>query len=715
MIHRPDANVSDAGVAEAGVAEAGVSEAGVSEAGISEAGGTYCRPGGTAHIYKLTLGRDIVITAPGPGRIDATSGTLSQGDVIVAGPASDDALVLRGGGQFDLAAPRVLRGISRIIDHGIGDTRITLRAGLAATLRLGTDFPTVVGADDRVTIIGGAAGFDTIMLGSAGESVIAGSAGMAITMPAADAGAHIQGGGVAALTVTGTPGQCVSLGANIQGISELTIADPGMIVDLAGAGIASTVLMDAGTRLSVGGADAVVVDEAGGNVVAMQAPGQTLELPNTGVDRGGTETVTAISPGDSIVVDLPPGNSQLSYDPATGVAVLTDSANQVSEYLMMPIGLPGLSLSAAPDLPNGDTGTRITVDGVSDPPVPCFAEGTTLATFRGELPVEAIRVGDLLMTEQGAPRPVRWIGERTVHCAAYRRQDLVQPVRILAGAFAPGLPRRDVLLSPDHCVALDGALVPVRHLVNGGSVRTEHHVRLRYFHIEVDGHAIALSAGLPVETYLDTGNRALLDPRAAFIDHDGRLAVPDRSRACAPLVEQGRLLRAHRLRLMRRAEAMGFATTDEAAARLIADGAVIAGTQVAGGLSFLLPAPPRSLRLCSRAGAPAETDIDSTDRRRLGIALAGLTLFGAGTARRVDVFGPAWGAGFYAPEKDADGAFRWSDGDAAFNPGMWAGLDGPLRLTLHVRATLRYRLMPQARVAPPAQPVCTPARAMSSA
>ncbi len=47
------------------------------------------------------------------------------------------------------------------------------------------------------------------------------------------------------------------------------------------------------------------------------------------------------------------------------------------------------------------------------------------------------------------------------------------PVRVRAGAFGVGLPRRDLMLSPDHAVFVDGALVPVRHLADGAAIAHE--------------------------------------------------------------------------------------------------------------------------------------------------------------------------------------------------------------------------------------------------
>jgi hypothetical protein len=84
----------------------------------------------------------------------------------------------------------------------------------------------------------------------------------------------------------------------------------------------------------------------------------------------------------------------------------------------------------------------------------------------------------------------------------------LSPVRIRANAFADGQPMRDLLVTPDHCVLIEGGLVPARMLVNHGSiVRDDSLRRFSVHHVEFERHAILLSEGLPTESYLDTGNR----------------------------------------------------------------------------------------------------------------------------------------------------------------------------------------------------------------
>jgi hypothetical protein len=141
--------------------------------------------------------------------------------------------------------------------------------------------------------------------------------------------------------------------------------------------------------------------------------------------------------------------------------------------------------------------------------VACFAAGTRILTHAGEIPVEALRIGDRVPTLPGGrSATVRWLGYRQIECARHVRPQEVWPVRVQAGAFAPDTPRRDLFLSPDHAVFLGGVLIPVRYLVNGISISQIEAARVEYWHVELDRHAVLLADWLPAESYLDTGNRS---------------------------------------------------------------------------------------------------------------------------------------------------------------------------------------------------------------
>lgn len=207
------------------------------------------------------------------------------------------------------------------------------------------------------------------------------------------------------------------------------------------------------------------------------------------------------------------------------------------------------------------SGNTITVDVI-----PCFVAGTRIATARGEVAVEALRVGDLVVTQGGgAPlQPVIWLGHSHVDIARHRDPARVAPVRIAAGALAEGVPHRDLCVSPDHGIALDGHLVPAGLLVNGTTIVQElWRPEVTYWHVELPAHALLVSEGAATESYLDDGNRQQFDNHAIatlFKDFaadraNGRGAA----KACRPVLKEGPALERIRARLIARARTAGEA------------------------------------------------------------------------------------------------------------------------------------------------------------
>ena len=142
--------------------------------------------------------------------------------------------------------------------------------------------------------------------------------------------------------------------------------------------------------------------------------------------------------------------------------------------------------------------------------VPCFMEGTRIATPQGEVAVEALRIGDVVLTASGAALPIIWTGQAKLECQHYASPAAVWPVRIRAGAFGPIQPSADLYLSPDHAIVCGDVLIPVKYLVNGSSITQVAQPVVQYHHIELASHEVVLAQGLPVETYLDIGDRAAL-------------------------------------------------------------------------------------------------------------------------------------------------------------------------------------------------------------
>jgi hypothetical protein len=137
----------------------------------------------------------------------------------------------------------------------------------------------------------------------------------------------------------------------------------------------------------------------------------------------------------------------------------------------------------------------------------CYAKGTFIATARGMVPVEKLKVGELILTISGKYEPLKWLGFRTVDCKRHPNQQEAHPVRIAKDAFGLNQPVRDLYLSPLHSVYVDGILIPVIDLVNGDTVTQEVRSKVTYFHVELPTHNAIYAEGLTAESYLDDNNR----------------------------------------------------------------------------------------------------------------------------------------------------------------------------------------------------------------
>ncbi len=158
----------------------------------------------------------------------------------------------------------------------------------------------------------------------------------------------------------------------------------------------------------------------------------------------------------------------------------------------------------------------ITVNSVTPA---CYLAGTRILTARGEIAVEELRLDDVVptFTGTGSAQSIRWIGRTRFDAGRHPAPEKVWPVRIRAGALGEGLPSRDLLVSPDHAIMLEGRLIPARCLLNGSNIVQDRTVgRGTYFHVELDRHDVILAEGLPAETYLDTGNRDSFENAGMF-------------------------------------------------------------------------------------------------------------------------------------------------------------------------------------------------------
>jgi hypothetical protein len=305
----------------------------------------------------------------------------------------------------------------------------------------------------------------------------------------------------------------------------------------------------------------------------------------------------------------------------------------------------------------------------------CFCAGTRLMTLQGEVPVETVTVGDLVVTLSGVGstlKPVTWVGAVQVDLDRHADPARAAPIRICAGAVEPGMPIRDLLVSPDHGIALEDdrgrrVLVPALYLVNGATVRRlSPSGVVRYHHVELEAHDILMADGMAVESYLDTGNRApftrnvlAFRPRDAAPTADPAIDLLPafRERASCVRLLLGEAAWKLHARVLSYAQEIGHHLTDDPDLLVIVDGVPAdLVSRESGEYLFLLPAGARAVRLCSRVHVPADTKPDGGDMRRLGVPL--LRVLHDGDVLSLE--GPQFGSGFLP----AEAAWRWTTGEA---------------------------------------------------
>jgi hypothetical protein len=192
-------------------------------------------------------------------------------------------------------------------------------------------------------------------------------------------------------------------------------------------------------------------------------------------------------------------------------------------------------------------------DDVTLTDVACYCRGTLIATARGQKKVENLMIGDKVMTVSGAARPIKWIGRRSYLGRFVMGRKDILPVCIKAGALADDVPKRDLWISPNHALYLDGVLIEAKDLINGVSiVQAERVEQVEYFHIELDTHEVIIAEGALSESFIDDDSRGMFHNA-----HEYGVLYPAAATAvaryCAPRLDEGYQLQTIRERIAVRA------------------------------------------------------------------------------------------------------------------------------------------------------------------
>jgi hypothetical protein len=316
----------------------------------------------------------------------------------------------------------------------------------------------------------------------------------------------------------------------------------------------------------------------------------------------------------------------------------------------------------------------------------CFLAGTQIRTPSGEIAIDALSVGDKILSYSGEARCIVWIGHSRVSAKPGQR-DAATPILIFKGAIADNVPAKNLRVTKAHGLYIDEVLIPAEFLVNHHSIVWDDRSQdYTIYHIELETHDVLVADGAPAESYRDDGNRWRFENA-----NSGWNLRP--KKPCAPVLTGGLVVDSVWRRLLDRAgPRRKMPLTCMPDVHLMVDGhRVDATTRSAQQITFHLPRWRHSVRLVSRDAIPSELGV-ARDPRPLGVALRQLELragaeaviVGANDRRLVD--------GFHSYEPVDQ--LRWTNGDARL-PGSIFPIprhDRATELTLHLTGATYYPL-----------------------
>lgn len=145
----------------------------------------------------------------------------------------------------------------------------------------------------------------------------------------------------------------------------------------------------------------------------------------------------------------------------------------------------------------------------------CFAAGTRIDTPDGPRRVEVLGPGALVTTMDAGAQPVVWAG--VTHVMLSESADNVRPVLIAQGRLGGGMPRSDLVVSPQHRLLIDGTspgggdapcgqrrevFAPAKGLLPLAGIRVMRGLRrVSYVHILLPRHHVISAEGVATESF----------------------------------------------------------------------------------------------------------------------------------------------------------------------------------------------------------------------
>ena len=355
---------------------------------------------------------------------------------------------------------------------------------------------------------------------------------------------------------------------------------------------------------------------------------------------------------------------------------------------------PAILISNGGTAPAGNLNYNTNNTYTTPSPV-CFAVGTLIRTPDGDVSIEKLTVGDPVITSTGVAK-VCWTGSMRLRCAGTPWEQAIAPIRIAADAIEPGVPARDLVVSPGHGIGfhiLGDVLIPAGALVNDLTITRELPEWIEYWHVELEEHTLVIAEGLSTESYLDVGNRLQFEV-AHLVKADVTLD-PGSSEGSYPRLSSGAVVDAVRERLHTRARHMGWALTQASKApKLVVDSHPLEGVDHSGAIRFVLSAQSKSIVLSSETFVPGTLDPQSRDMRPLGIKIVSVEITDGFETRSFGADHCGFSDGFHQVEQEGCPA-RWTNGSGVIPSTMLEGLHGDVFLTIRTIDRVRQKMRKQ--------------------
>jgi hypothetical protein len=670
--------------------------------GIAVAGGSLSNQG---TIAGGVGGASTSFGSGGGGGIGVvlSSGSLTNQATITGGfgGGGDGTDGGGGGAGVDVTGGSLASTTQGMITGGIGGYGTGYGGGGGAGVALTSGSLTNQG-----TIKGGAGGYGRNYGGGGGAGIGVEGGGLVITNQGTIIGG--TGGGSDGGAGGGAAGVRFQLGG--------TLVDAGSVSGGIGmSGIADAVYFGGATN------NRLIVENGyglSGGVFGSASASNTLELLGTAGDAVSVSynslgltnfSTVAFAPGDATYATLRvtsntalPGTLAgfIGVHDTVDLTALSDAGNDATtsfNTLTNVLTVTGDNGSVGLQLDGENyTGVRweASNDGANgtDVTVLCFCAGTGIATPTGDVRVERLSVGDLVLTLDGRALPIKWIGTGQSLLPRGGRTGAT-PVIVRAGALDDAVPRRDLRLTKGHSLYLETVLIPVENLINHRSILWDDEAHsVVVYHIELATHEVLLAEGAPAESYRDDGNRV------QFQNVNPEWDIAPVAEPFAPIVTNGPVVAALWQRLLRRATPCApIEMTGDPDLHLLVDGARVTPSMARDGIhAFEIMAGAADVRIGSRSAIPAELGLNH-DQRRLGVAIRRIVLHQRGLTLEIDAASPAWEVGFRRYE--AAGGFRWTDGAGLIPPRLLQmfAADQPVSVEIHVACATCYRVPTQPR------------------